>query len=457
MSSHPLSRRVFLYQSALVATATLASAATRGEDSGTHDKDPAVGAPVPLEGGRVILDPAKFPTRFQESPLLAEQVRLGRLPPVHERIGQDPLVIEPVHEIGRYGGTLHRAFIGPSDFSGSARFTSGPDSLLYWDYEWKSVVPNIARGFELSRDERTLTMFLRRGMRWSDGMPFTADDVMFWYTDMYRDRRVVGEATVYLRLDGKDVIVEKLDATTIQFVAPRAYPLLLEFLAGYTPLAGPALFGRQGMGSFAPRHYLSQFHPKYTSESQVSRVAREAGFVSWSLCLKNRNDWSLNTELPVVSPWKVISPINSRAFALDRNPYSVWVDTAGNQLPYIDRVTHVLCSGPETVVLKAVAGALDFQERHLDIGRLPVLLQNRKRSGYRVFLDPAAGTDLAVGFNISYADDAEIGSLLRTAAFRRALSLGVDRDAFNDTFMLGLAQPSASMPRPDSKYFPGEE
>jgi peptide/nickel transport system substrate-binding protein len=450
-----LSRRTFLYRSALLAA--LASVSRAADEQDNDHPSISWKAPGPLEGGRVVLDPAEFPTRFQESPLLAEQVRLGRLPAVHERIGQDPLVIQPLHSIGRYGGTLHRAFIGPSDFQGAARFTSGPDSLLYFDYQWKRVVPNIARGLELSNDERTLTVFLRRGMRWSDGAPFTADDVMFWYTDMYRDARVVGAAVLNLMFDDKDVILEKVDATTVQFISPRAYPLLPEILAGYNDLSGPSLYGRLGMGGFAPLHYLSQFHPKYTSESQVSRAARAAGFVSWALFLKNRNDWSLNTELPVVAPWKLISPINSRNFALDRNPYSIWVDTDGNQLPYIDRVTHVLCSHPETVVLKAVAGALDFQDRHLDIGKLPVLLSNRRRSRYRVFLDPAAGTDVAVGINISYTEDAEIGSLLRTTAFRRALSLSIDRDAFNESLMLGLGRPSATVPLPENKYFPGEE
>lgn len=412
---------------------------------------------VSPEGGRVILDPAQFPKTFHEAPTLAGLVRQGRLPPVHERIGQDPLVIQPLHEIGRYGGTLHRAFIGPSDFWGATRFTTGPDSLLFWDFEWKQVIPNIARAYELSLDGRTLTLFLRRGMRWSDGAPFTTDDVMFWYTDMYRDTRLVASANPGLQLDGKDVLIEKIDDTTVQFISPKPYPLLPELLAGYNALAGQSLFGRLGMGCVAPKHYLSQFHPKYSSETQVTRAAKEAGFVSWALCLKNRNDWTLNPQLPVLSPWKMVSPINSRTFAMERNAYSIWVDTAGNQLPYIDRVSHVFCSRPEIVVLKAVAGALDFQERHLDIAKLPVLLSNRKRSGYNVFVDPYAGTDMAVGINIGYREDPEIGSLLRTTAFRRALSLGLDRDAFNEAFMLGLGTPAASVPMPDNKYFPGAE
>ena len=454
------SRRAFLQQSGLAALLAVqwspfgeiaAAASEEGDESRPWLK------PVPPEGGRVVLDPAQYPKTFQEAPQLADLVRQGRLPPVHERIGQDPLVIQPLHEIGQYGGTIHRAFIGPSDQDGATRFTTGPDSLLYWDYEWKKVIPTVARGFELSADDMTLTIFLRRGMRWSDGVLFTANDVMFWYTDMYRDSRVVASPTGLLQLDGKDVVLEKIDDMTVQFISPKPYPLLPDLLASYNALSAPSLYGRIGMGGLAPRHYLSQFHPKYSSEAQVTRQAKEAGFVSWALRLKSRNSWAFNSELPVLSPWRMVSPINSRTFAMERNAYSIWVDTAGNQLPYVDRVSHVFCSRPEIVTLKTVAGSLDFQERHLDVAKLPVLLSNRKRSGYDVFLDPMAGTDFATGINIGYKDDAEIGSLFRTTAFRRALSLGLDRDAFNEAFMLGLGTPAASVPVPGSKYFPGEE
>lgn len=409
------------------------------------------------EGGRVVLDQKQFPTTLHEPPMLAELVRRGKLPPVRERIGDDPLVIAPLREIGKYGGTLRRAFVGPNDVHGATRFVSGPDGLLYFDYEWKSVVPNIAKAFEVSRDGRTLTLLLRRGMRWSDGTPFTADDVMFWYTSMYSDRRIVAGPSANLRIDDKDVIVEKADSSTIQFIAPLPYPMLPELLAGYTDLGGPSITGRLGTGGYAPMHYLSQFHPKYRSEVEVTRLAKEAGFSNWSIYLKNRNDWLLNPELPVLTPWRVTSPINRQSFDLERNPFSVWVDTAGNQLPYIDRIRHVLCSNPEVVTFKAVAGELDFQDRHLDVARLPVLLSNRDRSAYEVYLDPYEGTDLGVRINIGYRDDAEIGTLFRTVTFRRALSMSLDRDAINETFMLGMGRPTAAVPAPDNKYFPGEQ
>ena len=354
-------------------------------------------------------------------------------------------------------GTLRRAINGPNDIAGVVRFASGPDSFLYWDHLWTTPRPNIAREFEVSRDGRVVTLFLRRGMRWSDGAPFTADDILFWYEDLYLDRRVVPAPTESLRVGGEDVRVCKVDAEAVQFIAPRPFPLLIELLASFTDIGGPSFYGRHAMGGFAPRHYLSRFHPRYRSEDAINREAREAGLLNWSIYLKKRFDWTFNPELPVVSPWQVTVPINTRRFSMRRNPYCIWVDTEGNQLPYIDRISHVLCSGPEAVNFKAAAGQLDFQSRHLLVSNVPFLLANRHRSGCDVNLNPSRDTDLGIRINLSYRLDPEIGDLLGDVRFRRALSLGVDRNEVNETFMLGLGLPSASVPTPDSKYYPGAE
>ena len=87
-------------------------------------RTPKIGAQLigKLEGPTTITDQSKFPKTFKEAPQLAELVKAGKLPPVKERIGEDPLVIKPVHEIGRYGGTIRRGFTGPGDWSAGVRF-----------------------------------------------------------------------------------------------------------------------------------------------------------------------------------------------------------------------------------------------------------------------------------------------------------------------------------------------
>jgi peptide/nickel transport system substrate-binding protein len=204
-----------------------------------------------LEGGEIINDPAKSPKTFKEAPELAALVQQGKLPPVAERIGHDPIVIRPVHGIGKYGGTLRKAFIGVSD-STAFRFAAGPDSLLYWDWTGKKVIPNIARSFEMSADGKVLTIQLRRGMRWSDGAPFTADDIMFWYEDVYLNKQLVISASPAMQINGKDVVIQKVDQYGVRFVSPDPNYLLPERLASFGDLGGMSNRGSSLLGGIAP-------------------------------------------------------------------------------------------------------------------------------------------------------------------------------------------------------------
>jgi peptide/nickel transport system substrate-binding protein len=171
-----------------------------------------------------------------------------------------------------------------------------------------------------------------------------------------------------------------------------------------------------------------------------------------------KSDWSLNPELPVVSPWKTVTPINTPTWTLERNPYSVYVDTAGNQLPYIDRVVLTLAENLEVVNLRAIAGEYDWQQRHLDLGKLPVFLENQAKGGYKVYLDPGDyGGDMVIKFNLNYDADPEIAKWFSTTDFRRALSLGIDRDQINETFWLGTGTPGSVVPVDTNKYNPGPQ
>jgi peptide/nickel transport system substrate-binding protein len=411
-----------------------------------------------LEGPDVITDPAKFPTKFNEAPQLAELVKAGKLPPVQERIGQDPLVIKPVHEIGKYGGTWRRAFTGPADFWNGYRCCAGPDHLLFWDYTGDKVLPNIAKGWEMKDGGRTLVLHLRRGMKWSDGQPFTADDFIFWYEDMYQNKELVPTPSASMMINGKPGEMVKGDAHTVLFKFPDPYFLLPDVLAGSTDLGGQAWRGLVGMGAYAPAHYLKQYHPKYVSKEDLDKKVKDAKFDNWVAHFKFKNDWALNPELPVLSPWKTVTPINNPTWVLERNPYSVWVDTAGNQLPYIDRVVLTLAENLEVLNLRAMAGELDFQARHLDLGKVPVFLENQQRGGYKLYLDPGDyGGDMIIKFNLSYEADPEIAKWMNTTDFRRALSLGIDRDQINETFWLGTGTPSSVVPADHNKYNPGPQ
>src|SRR6266571_4410099 len=332
-----------------------------------------------LEGPEVVIDPAKLPRQLKEAPQLAALVKAGKLPPVAERIGQDPLVIKPLKEIGKYGGALRAGFTGPADFWNGFRCCSGPDHLMFWDYTGDKVMPNLAKGLEMQDGGRAWLVHLRRGMKWSDGKPFTADDFVFWFEDIYQNKDLMPTPSAAMAINGKQGAIEKADTYTVRFKFPEPYYMLPDVLAGSTDLAGQG-FAYRGMGAFAPAHYLKQFHPKYAGQADLDKKVKDAKFDSWVRMFLAKNDWALNPELPVVSPWKTVTAINTPTWTLERNPYSVFVDTAGNQLPYIDRVVLTLGENLEVINLRAIAGEYDFQARHLDLAK-------KDAEGYRLRTD----------------------------------------------------------------------
>ncbi len=400
------------------------------------------------------------PAVFKEAPQLAALVQAGKLPPVADRVPAEPLVVKPLEGIGRYGGTWRRAFIGPGDGENGNRLVAS-DKPLFWDFTGNTIAPAVARGFELSADGKTTTLFLRRGMKWSDGAPFTADDFVFWFEDLYGNKDIVPAPIPEMSAGGKPGRMVKLDETTIQFQFDSPHLLFPSMLAGDTLIGGGQAARQSGSGTFgayAPAHYLKQFLPKYSSEAEATRRAKEAGFDTWARMLLVRQNWAINTELPTLGPWKTTRAINTPTWAMERNPYYYAVDTAGNQLPYIDNVVMTLADNTEIVNLRAMAGEFDMQERHIDLAKLPVILENRDRGGYDVHLDLAFnGADTALHFNLNYTADAEIGRLLASADFRRALSLGIDRDQLNETFWLGVATPGSAAPAESLPESPGPE
>ena len=452
-----LSRRAMLRLGLLTVASTTAGPSVFAPGAAAQTTKLGASLIGKLEGAEVITDPARFPKTFKEAPALAELVKAGKLPPVQERIGRDPLVVKPLREIGKYGGTWRRGFTGPFDTSNGHRAAQN-DKLLYWDYTGTRIVPNIARDWKVSPDGKVTTLWLRRAMRWSDGAPFTADDFVFWYQDMYLNQELIPVPLTVMTINGTPISLEKVDDTTIRFFAPEPYHALPIVLASVWGIGHHARFGREGLGGFAPAHYLKQFHPKYASKEDMAKKLAELKFETWVTLFKNRNDACRNPDLPVVTPWKTVSPITSPTWILERNPYSVWVDTDGNQLPYIDRIRMTLGENLEVINLRAVAGEYDSQARHIDISKLPVLLENQPKGRYRVYLDPSdQGADVGLFCNQSFDKDPEIARWLGTREFRIALSHGVDRRQINETFVLGLGQTGSAAPGERTLYFPGPE
>jgi peptide/nickel transport system substrate-binding protein len=432
------------------------------EEAAPAEEEAALGSTLigEIEGPDIITNVDEFPSEFGEAPMLKDMVDAGSLPPVAERlpVREDLLVIKPVHEIGKYGGTWRRGFTGPGDGQNGHRVAGG-DRFVFWDAdEFPKVVPNLAKGWEISEDGTQITLFLREGVKWSDGQPFTANDAMFWYEHMYQNTELVPVRSAFFNLD-EGAKLEMVDDYTLKFSFPFANSLFLEVLgSSVNVFGGHAIMGNTAMGGYAPAHYMQQFHPDFVDQAALDELVAKEGFDNWVNLFKDKNTWQRNPELPTLTPWKTVNPITTDNWVLERNPYYYGVDTEGNQLPYIDRISMTLAENLEVLNLRAIAGEFDYQSRHISLANLPVLLENAEKGNYTIHLDPAQhGADAGLQVNLSYEADAEIAKLLHTTDFRRALSLAINRNKINEIIFLGIGKPGSAVVAESSPFNPGPE
>jgi peptide/nickel transport system substrate-binding protein len=393
--------------------------------------------------------PASAQMTFKEAPALATQVRENRLPAVAERIGQEPEVVTPREGVGRYGGQLRFGLRGSSDHNNILRMV-GNMGLVRWDPEYTKVIPNVAKSFEVSPDGKVFTFHLRRGMKWSDGKPFTADDVMFNMQDIVLAGALSPTPPRYQSADGSPMKVEKLDDFTVRMSFNNPYGDFLAELA--SPLGQhPVLYAR---------HYCSQFMPKFNPNVQA--LVTEARATDWqNLYMQRCGDIEIparwgNVARPTLDPWIAREAYVGGAtrVVMERNPYFWQVDTAGNQLPYVDQLVAPIAQDVESLILDAIGGRIDFQLRHLDApANRPVLAQNRQRGGYEFFKAPTpGGTNMVINLNLTHKNP-ELRELFNKRDFRIALSVGMDRKEIIDTALLGEGVPWQNGPHEDHPNF----
>lgn len=374
---------------------------------------------------------------YTEAPMLAERVAAGELPPVEERLPENPLVVEPIDSIGEYGGTWRRAFRGIADFHAYGRTVYDP--VLRWPRDPKDPVqPGLAERWEWNEDNTELTLFFRKGLKWSDGAPWTVDDVIFWWEAIETDTNITPAIHAEWVVNGEPMELEKIDDTTIKlkFAAPNGLALTvgLAFHGHQWPLA----FER--FGFFAPKHYLEQFHPAYSATGDYQVFEEKA------------NDF--NVERPVMWAWKITEwSAGATEMVTERNPYYWKVDPEGQQLPYIDRQHYTLVEDNAAINVLAIAGEIDMQTRGLSLSNYPVFQENAEAGNYHVFLWPSASAaNAALFFNQSYGD-LKYRELFQTLEFRQAMSIAIDRDTINQVSFLGQAVPRTSTVVPDSAYY----
>lgn len=442
MKTRKITRREFLWLSTVV-TAGLVSAAcaTTGEAPAAESVEPAE-APAPA---KAEAEPAVPPSEYSEAPMLADLVTKGELPPVDERLPEEPLVLTPLQEIGEYGGTVHTVSDSAGRYGWDARIFLADRMcyLLRLDDTCLNVSPALASSWEMSEDAKTLTLHLRKGIKWSDGEPWNADDIMFWYEDVLQNDELTPVKPYNWTWDGELMKIEKLDDFTIALQFPQSHPL------------APALLARGFFPTHYVKHYLKDYHPTYVDQDQLDQQAKDAGFEFWYQLFGQKQD-----------PYERDEPYHPTLYAHqfvekgvdfvigERNPYFWMVDPEGNQLPYTDRVFATPVANREVGTAKMLAGEVDLGGWLVTTENLPLYQENAEQGQYRVLLWKSVwGAEAGFGPNQTYDKDPVLRDIFRDVRFRHALSLGMDRDEINQVLYFGLATPRQITVLPTSRYY----
>ncbi len=366
--------------------------------------------------------------------MLAALVAAGELSPVEERLPDDPMVVEPIDEIGIYGGTARIFFAGES-------LINVPEGVLRPGPQMRLNLPNWAEKAEYSNGARTLNITLRPGHRWSDGHPLTADDYLFWFEYFLMNK----DLTPVVEPRFKGARIEKHDAHSFSYHFPQPMPLFVNHLAhNSSRLAMPA-------------HFMKRYHPSFTDRAQLEDEAEELGLQDWRTYLTavNATNDLLFFGRPVLTAYVLVSRTSTRT-RLRRNPYYPKVDPEGNQLPYIDYLEVQRVDSAEIMAAKASTGQVDFAGRQFMTADIPLFKRFEKKNGYSTYIWARPyGSDVVLQFNLNHRDDG-LRKIFQDVRFRRAMSLAINREEVNDIVYFGQGVPRQLTVVPSSQYFEPE-
>jgi peptide/nickel transport system substrate-binding protein len=389
---------------------------------------------------------AQTPTQLKESPLLTARVTAKEIPSVAERVGAEPAVIKPNDRVGKYGGIMRTALRGGGDHNAILRVV-GNQGLVRWNLRMTAVEPGVAKSWTTSNGGAVYTFSLRKGMKWSDGKPFTADDVVFSMNDLVLNKEFYPSVPGRYAVKDVPVKVEKVDELSVRFTFAAPYPLFLQSLAA--PLGQhPTLFQRA---------HCSQFHPKYGVADAIASQIKAGNHKDWAALMRQRCGdievparWAA-LDRPTLDPWVITEPYRGGAtrVAMKRNPYFWQVDTAGNQLPYVDEVQFAVISDVETIMLKTIGGEFDLMLRHItNVNNKPVLAENKSKARIElVELEGTNATDVALYFNLTNKNP-QLRELFRNKDFRIAVSHAIDRKEIAESAYLGAGEAYQVGPHP---------
>lgn len=435
---------------------TGSTTSTTGQVKGPTPYPPA--PPPPGSSGQIktypLSDLAVFKKlgHYSESPLLDKLVQEGKLPPVEKRLPEEPLVVPAAgmaDGVGVYGGVWRDFSAVPTQgwnwwdgqtqgyFGINQTYAQGllDDGPVYRRSDAAEPLPNLATDYKWTDNGMKLVMHLLKGAYWSDGQPFTADDVMFTWNDLVLNANVNSPTNRSTwQIDGKNIDLKEIDKYTIEWTFPRAYQASFLFKMCY-PYFVPA-----------PEHWLKQYLPKYNSASTYDNF------------LNSMPPTAL--PVPTMGPWVPVFYKTDNLMVMRRNPYYWRVDSDGNQLPYIDEVTFQKGPSGTGRTLNVLAGSGDHTNVENPSSMQTILQKaNDPNSTFSVTWGPELNSytlEVNQSINLGASTDNEkaVRKLLRDAKFRQAMSYAIDREGLAHSLVPGnFIRPFAGGIDPGSNYF----
>jgi len=432
-----ITRRDFIRVSTLAGAATLAAACAQPVTA------PPSEAPTTVPPSEPTAAPVKPAARFNEAPMLAEKVAAGELPPVDERVPENPFAIEGLDGIGNYGGTWRMQKRGQAD--GFARGQVLNRGTLNFNQD-VVLHPYLAESYEATPDGTEWTFTLRKGLKWSDGAPLTSEDYRFYYEDLILNKEYTRAPAKWLAslVEGEYVPCEFIVHDDLTFTYKFARPNTLFNIQN--PVANNI--------AAVPAHFLKPVHPDYGDQAEIdSLIAGNESWDDWTMVLGDKNNPNLTIERPTHEPWINTNVWSDELVYLERNPYFWEVDTAGHQLPYFDKLQYRDFTDTEVAVMRVANGEVDCQIRHIGfpMTHYTVLKEGEATGDYTVLLWKCPWT-FAAHFNMTCKDQ-RLRELFQERDFRVAMSLAADRDEMRELLYSGYGANRQHVPPEGTPYY----
>ncbi len=427
MTRHISRREFFIVSSTAVAGSVLI--ACGGDTPATVEEVPAAEAEAP-----------EMPMgKYREAPALREMVQAGTLPPVDERLPAAPRVLEVFDQLGRYGGELSSVVADPTANLFEISNARGA-ALAGRNYGLDNIIPLAVESFELSADSQELTIHLRAGTRWSDGSPFTTDDVLFWYEDILLNEELTPVIDKDLAPGGTPLQLEVQDDYSFKLTFAVPYPSVIDIL--------PSL------ALWAPKHYLQQWHINYNAEANAK--AQAENFDAWYEAYEfhaDAGETQQDPDLPVLGAWIFEKQDTQGNTTYVRNPYYWSVDAEGHQLPYIDTLRKVVVENREVLTAKVLAGEGTHHSWFLSLADFPLYKENEESGNFMARLHPdLRASEMGFAFNYTHQDEV-LRELFNTLEWRQALSHAIDRAEINELRFGGRGVPRNPIMHPGPGFW----